>query len=61
LSRDARILVDGGYRIVRVCPVDQFLFDHVEAVATISEDGRQRPIKNDTASVMPGLLMADQS
>ena len=34
LARDLRILVDGGYRIVRVAPIDQFLFSpHVEMVA----------------------------
>ena len=34
LARDLRILVDGGYRIVRVVPIDQFLFSpHVEMVA----------------------------
>ena len=34
LARDLRILVDGGYRISRVVPVDQFLFSpHVEVVA----------------------------
>jgi 23S rRNA (uracil1939-C5)-methyltransferase len=34
LARDARILVDGGYRLERVTPIDQFLFSaHVEAVA----------------------------
>jgi 23S rRNA (uracil1939-C5)-methyltransferase len=33
-ARDARILVDGGYRLTRVTPVDQFLFSaHVELVA----------------------------
>jgi len=33
-ARDARILVDGGYRLVRVAPVDQFLYSaHVEVVA----------------------------
>lgn len=34
LARDLRILVDGGYHIARVTPVDQFLFSpHVEVVA----------------------------
>ena len=34
LARDLRMLVDGGYRIARVVPVDQFLFSaHVEVVA----------------------------
>jgi 23S rRNA (uracil1939-C5)-methyltransferase len=33
-ARDARILIDGGYRLVRVTPVDQFLYSaHVELVA----------------------------
>jgi 23S rRNA (uracil1939-C5)-methyltransferase len=32
--RDGRILVDGGYRLTRVTPVDQFLYSaHVELVA----------------------------
>jgi 23S rRNA (uracil1939-C5)-methyltransferase len=35
LARDARILIDGGYRLTRVLPVDQFLFSaEIEAVAT---------------------------
>ncbi len=35
LARDARILIDGGYRMTRVLPVDQFLFSaEVEVVAT---------------------------
>lgn len=34
LARDARILVDGGYVIEKVVPIDQFVFTaHVEAVA----------------------------
>ena len=36
LARDARILVDGGYAIESVTPVDQFVWsDHVEAVAVL--------------------------
>jgi 23S rRNA (uracil1939-C5)-methyltransferase len=34
LARDARILIDGGYALEKVSPIDQFLFSpHVEAVA----------------------------
>lgn len=34
LARDARTLIDGGYRLARVTPIDQFRFSaHVEAVA----------------------------
>jgi 23S rRNA (uracil1939-C5)-methyltransferase len=37
LARDARILIDGGYRLTRVVPVDQFLFStEIEAVATFT-------------------------
>jgi 23S rRNA (uracil1939-C5)-methyltransferase len=33
-ARDARILIDGGYRLTRIVPVDQFLFSpHIELVA----------------------------
>ena len=39
-ARDLRILVDGGYRITRVVPVDQFLFSpHIELVAVAREVG----------------------
>ena len=37
LARDLRILVDGGYRITRVTPVDQFRFSpHIEVVAQLT-------------------------
>jgi 23S rRNA (uracil1939-C5)-methyltransferase len=33
-ARDARVLIDGGYRLERVVPIDQFVFSaHVELVA----------------------------
>jgi 23S rRNA (uracil1939-C5)-methyltransferase len=36
-ARDARILIDGGYRIGTVTPVDQFRYTpHVELVARFS-------------------------
>lgn len=36
-ARDARVLIDGGYRLERVTPVDQFLWSaHVELVALFS-------------------------
>ncbi|MGN6550040.1 MAG: class I SAM-dependent RNA methyltransferase [Pararhizobium sp.] len=39
LARDLRILVDGGYRIEAVHPIDQFLWSpHVEAVALLKRD-----------------------
>jgi 23S rRNA (uracil1939-C5)-methyltransferase len=35
LARDARILIDGGYRLTRVLPIDQFTWSaEIEAVAT---------------------------
>jgi 23S rRNA (uracil1939-C5)-methyltransferase len=35
-ARDARILADGGYRLARVTPLDQFLYSpHVEIVALL--------------------------
>ena len=37
LARDARILIDGGYRLARVVPVDQFLWSaEIEAVAAFA-------------------------
>jgi 23S rRNA (uracil1939-C5)-methyltransferase len=37
LARDARILIDGGYRLTGVAPIDQFLFSaEIEAVAAFS-------------------------
>jgi len=40
-ARDARILADGGYRLARVTPIDQFLYSpHVEIVALFE---RHRP------------------
>ncbi len=36
LGRDARILVDGGFKIIQVTPIDQFVWsNHVEAVAVL--------------------------
>jgi 23S rRNA (uracil1939-C5)-methyltransferase len=37
LARDLRILIDGGYRLDAVTPIDQFLYSpHLEAVAALS-------------------------
>jgi 23S rRNA (uracil1939-C5)-methyltransferase len=37
-ARDARILVDGGYRLTRVTPIDQFRYSqHVEIVARLEK------------------------
>jgi 23S rRNA (uracil1939-C5)-methyltransferase len=44
LARDARILVDGGYTLESVVPIDQFLYSHhVEAVCVLRRPGRSRP------------------
>lgn len=41
LARDLRSLVDGGYRIDQVIPIDQFLYSaHVEVVAILLRRGR---------------------
>lgn len=38
LARDLRTLADGGYRLLRVHPIDQFLWSaHVEAVALLEK------------------------
>jgi 23S rRNA (uracil1939-C5)-methyltransferase len=43
LARDLRILLDGGYRLTSVTPVDQFLWSsHVEAVALVEKPRRRR-------------------
>lgn len=39
-ARDARVLVDGGYRLVTVTPVDQFRYSpHIELVAKFERQG----------------------
>lgn len=43
LARDLRILIDGGYTLASVHPVDQFLWSpHVEAVALLEKPRRRR-------------------
>lgn len=43
LARDLRILIDGGYTLKRVTPIDQFLWSpHVEAVALLEKPRRRR-------------------
>ncbi len=43
LARDLRILVDGGYTLKSVTPIDQFLWSpHVEAVALLEKPKRRR-------------------
>ncbi|MER8953602.1 class I SAM-dependent RNA methyltransferase [Mesorhizobium sp. M0833] len=43
LARDLRILLDGGYALKSVTPIDQFLWSpHVEAVALLEKPKRRR-------------------
>jgi 23S rRNA (uracil1939-C5)-methyltransferase len=43
LARDLRILIDGGYSLKSVTPIDQFLWSpHVEAVALLEKPRRRR-------------------
>ena len=44
LARDVRILLDGGYALESVSPIDQFLYaPHVEAVAVLRRRRPPRP------------------
>ncbi|MGN6470871.1 MAG: class I SAM-dependent RNA methyltransferase [Rhizobiaceae bacterium] len=43
LARDLSILIEGGYALQRVVPIDQFLWSpHVEAVALLTKKRRRR-------------------
>jgi 23S rRNA (uracil1939-C5)-methyltransferase len=43
LARDLRILLDGGYRLKSVTPIDQFLWSpHVETVALLEKPKQRR-------------------
>ncbi|TKT81139.1 class I SAM-dependent RNA methyltransferase [Aquamicrobium sp. LC103] len=43
LARDLRILIDGGYQLKSVTPLDQFLWSpHVEAVALLEKPRKRR-------------------
>jgi len=43
LARDLRILIDGGYQLKSVTPIDQFLWSpHVEAVALLEKPRKRR-------------------
>ena len=43
LARDLRILMDGGYMLKSVTPIDQFLYSHhVEAVAVLRRPAHVR-------------------
>lgn len=44
LARDVRLLLDGGYAIESVTPIDQFLYSaHIEVVAELRRDRKRRP------------------
>jgi 23S rRNA (uracil1939-C5)-methyltransferase len=51
-ARDARILIDGGYALTQVTPVDQFLFSpHLELVAKFQRsDIRGQKTKSRTSA-----------
>src|SRR5690606_38604699 len=43
LARDLRILIDGGYLVRRIVPVDQFIWSpHLEAVALLEKPRKRR-------------------
>ncbi len=43
LARDLAILIEGGYRLKSVTPIDQFLWSaHVEAVALLEKPRKRR-------------------
>jgi 23S rRNA (uracil1939-C5)-methyltransferase len=43
LARDLAILIDGGYRLKSVVPLDQFLWSpHVETVALLEKPRKRR-------------------
>ena len=43
LARDARLLVDGGYALESITPIDQFLYStHVEAAAVFRKAGKKK-------------------
>ncbi|TYR31886.1 class I SAM-dependent RNA methyltransferase [Mesorhizobium microcysteis] len=43
LARDLRILIDGGYQLKRVVPLDQFIWSpHLEAVALLEKPKKRR-------------------
>lgn len=42
-ARDSKILIDGGYRLKSVTPVDQFLWsDHIEVVGIFTKNKKRR-------------------